>query len=35
METQTLNLFIVDDNKSMVAGLKHYIQTKFGNNVKN
>lgn len=33
METQALNLFIVDDNKSMVVALKHYIQSKFGNNV--
>ena len=31
METQALNIFIVDDNKSMVAGLKHYIQNRFGN----
>lgn len=34
METQTLNLFIVDDNKSMVLALKHYIQNKFGKGVK-
>lgn len=34
METQTLNLFIVDDNKSMVVALKHYIQNKFGNGIK-
>lgn len=34
METQELNLFIVDDNKSMVAGLKHYIQNRFGSRVK-
>lgn len=33
MQTQGLNLFIVDDNKSMVAGLKQYIQNKFGNSV--
>lgn len=33
METQTLNLFIVDDNKSMVVALKHYIQNKFGKGV--
>lgn len=33
METQALNLFIVDDNKSMVVALKHYIQSKFGKNV--
>lgn len=34
METQTLNLFIVDDNKSMVLALQHYIQSKFGKFVK-
>lgn len=33
METQALNLFIVDDNKSMVVALKHYIQSKFGKGV--
>ena len=34
METQTLNLFIVDDNKSMVVALKHYIQNRFGKGIK-
>jgi DNA-binding NtrC family response regulator len=34
METQGLNLFIVDDNKSMVTALKHYLQNKFGLDVK-
>ena len=34
METQTLNLFIVDDNQSMVVALKHYIQNKFGKGIK-
>ena len=30
METQGLNLFIVDDNKLMVATLKDYLQNRFG-----
>ena len=30
METQGINLFIVDDNKLMVAELKHYLKKKFG-----
>jgi DNA-binding NtrC family response regulator len=30
METQGLNLFIVDDNRSMVLGLKHYLSSRFG-----
>lgn len=30
METQGLNLFIVDDNKLLVTDLKHYLQTRFG-----
>ncbi|MBL7937328.1 MAG: response regulator [Bacteroidia bacterium] len=30
METQKLNLFIVDDNKSMVVALKQYLQNRFG-----
>jgi DNA-binding NtrC family response regulator len=30
MQTQGLNLFIVDDNKSMVTALKQYLQNKFG-----
>ena len=34
METQGLNLFIVDDNKSMVTALKQYLQNKFGLDIK-
>ncbi|HEX8515511.1 MAG TPA: response regulator [Bacteroidia bacterium] len=34
METQGLNLFIVDDNKLMVNDLKHYLQNKFGQGVR-
>lgn len=30
METQRLNLFIVDDNKSMVMALKFYLSNRFG-----
>jgi DNA-binding NtrC family response regulator len=30
MQTQNLNLFIVDDNRSMVTALKQYLQNKFG-----
>jgi DNA-binding NtrC family response regulator len=30
METQGLNLFIVDDNKSMVIALKQYLKNRFG-----
>jgi two-component system response regulator AtoC len=30
METQGLNLFIVDDNKLMVSTLKQYLQNRFG-----
>lgn len=30
METQGLNLFIVDDNGSMVTGLKQYLLNRFG-----
>ncbi len=30
MEPQKINLFIVDDNKLMVADLKHYLQNRFG-----
>ena len=33
METQKLNLFIVDDNKSLVTALKQYLQTKFEGNI--
>ncbi len=30
MKTQTLNLFIVDDNQLMVTGLQHYLENRFG-----
>lgn len=30
METQGINLFIVDDNKLLVADLKNYLQNRFG-----
>lgn len=30
MQTQNLNLFIVDDNKSLVTALKQYLHRKFG-----
>lgn len=30
MTTQGLNLFIVDDNKAMVAALKQYLEFRFG-----
>jgi two-component system response regulator AtoC len=33
METQTTNIFIVDDNKIMVTALKQYLQNKFGEKV--
>ncbi len=33
METQKLNLFIVDDNRSLVVALKQFLQTKFGPNI--
>lgn len=33
METQKINLFIVDDNKSMVAALKQFLLNKFGANI--
>lgn len=33
METQGMNLFIVDDNKLLVADLKLYLQNRFGTNV--
>ena len=33
METQKLNLFIVDDNKSMVVALKQYLLNQFGENI--
>ncbi len=31
METQGINLFIVDDNRLMVADLKYYLKNRFGN----
>jgi DNA-binding NtrC family response regulator len=34
MENQEINLFIVDDDKLLAASLKHYLQTKFGNDLK-
>lgn len=34
METQGMNLFIVDDNRLMVSTLKEYLQNKFGVSVK-
>ena len=34
METQGLNLYIVDDNISMVTALKQYLQNRFGNGLK-
>jgi len=34
MKTQGLNLFIVDDNKSMVNALKQYLQSRFGVSLK-
>lgn len=34
MKTQGINLFIVDDNKLMVADLKNYLNDKFGASVK-
>ncbi len=30
METQGINLFIVDDNRLMVTDLKHFLKNKFG-----
>jgi DNA-binding NtrC family response regulator len=33
MQTQGINLFIVDDNKLLVTDLKHYLQNKFGSNL--
>jgi DNA-binding NtrC family response regulator len=33
MEAQGLNLYIVDDNISMVTALKQYLQNRFGNGV--
>jgi len=34
METQGMNLFIVDDNRLMVNDLKHYLQNRFGVSIK-
>jgi DNA-binding NarL/FixJ family response regulator len=34
MQTQGINLFIVDDNALAVTSLKHYLQTKFGVSVR-
>lgn len=34
MENQETNLFIVDDDKLLATGLKHYLQNKFGDDVK-
>lgn len=34
METQGINLFIVDDDKLLVADLRNYLQNKFGGNLK-
>ncbi len=34
METQGLNLFIVDDNKLMVTALKQYLMNRFGASLK-
>ncbi len=31
METQRINLFIVDNNRLMVADLKYYLKNRFGN----
>ncbi len=33
MNTQRLNLFIVDDNQLMVTGLRNYLDNKFGANL--
>lgn len=33
MSNQKLNLFIVDDNKLMVSGLRNYLTTKFGSDL--
>lgn len=34
METQGLNLFIVDDNKLMATDLKHFLNNRFGADVR-
>ena len=33
METQRLNIFIVDDNKLMDISLKQYLKKRFGNSI--
>jgi DNA-binding NtrC family response regulator len=33
MKTQTLNLFIVDDNPLLLLGLQNYLQNRFGTNL--
>jgi DNA-binding NtrC family response regulator len=33
METKRINLFIVDDNKSLVTALKQFLENKFGPNI--
>lgn len=33
METNGMNLFIVDDNRLMVADLKNYLQNRFGGSI--
>ncbi|MBC7863698.1 MAG: hypothetical protein IAF38_12035, partial [Bacteroidia bacterium] len=33
MSTQSLNLFIVDDNQLMVTGLRNYLTNKFGEHI--
>ena len=34
METQGINLFIVDDNRLVVTTLKQYLQSKFGDSLR-
>src|SRR4051812_2141296 len=34
MKTQTLNLYIVDDNLLMLTGLRNYLDKKFGNSIR-
>lgn len=34
MENQEINLFIVDDDKLLATSLKHYLQNKFGDDLK-
>ena len=33
METQKLNIYIVDDNKMMAGSLSKYLKTRFGNSI--